>query len=73
MPPWGPISRRQFIQALREAGFDGPFSGGKHQFMRRGQLSLRIPNPHLQDIGLELLIRILRQAGISKETWISLD
>ncbi len=46
MPPWGPIDRRVLIKALRSAGFQGPFSGGKHQFMLRGDLTLRIPNPH---------------------------
>ncbi len=32
---------------------------------------LKIPNPHKQkDIGIALLSRILKQAGISKEKWI---
>ena len=33
MPVFGPISRRELIRALQKAGFEGPFSGGKHQFM----------------------------------------
>ena len=33
MPIFGPISRRDLIAALRVAGFSGPYSGGKHQFM----------------------------------------
>ena len=69
MPPFGPISRRELIRALRLAGFDGPFSGGKHPFMIKGDLTLTLPNQHQADIGRELLARILRQAGISREEW----
>ena len=36
MPPWGPVPCRKLIQGLRALGFDGPFSGGRHQFMVRG-------------------------------------
>lgn len=35
MPPFGSISRRDLIVALRTAGFEGLYSGGKHQFMVR--------------------------------------
>lgn len=63
-----PISRREFISRLRQLGFKGPFSGGRHQFMSRGQLKARIPNPHKSDIGIELLSTILGQANL-KEEW----
>ena len=69
MPPLGPIKRRDLIRFLTALGFEGPYSGGKHQFMVRGTLRLRIPNPHVGDIGRSLLARILRQAGISVEEW----
>jgi predicted RNA binding protein YcfA (HicA-like mRNA interferase family) len=69
MPPIGPIKRKDLIYFLRQVGFDGPFSGGKHQFMQRGNLIVRIPNPHQADIGTSLLVRILKQASINKETW----
>lgn len=45
MPLFGPIKRADLIRALRQAGFEGPFSGGKHQFMVRGELRLVIPKP----------------------------
>ena len=48
MPVFGPIYRRDLIAALRSAGFSGPYSGGKHQFMVRDGLRVRIPNPHLR-------------------------
>jgi hypothetical protein len=38
--------------------------------MLKGDLRLTIPNPHRRKIGVELLIRILRQAGITREEWI---
>jgi predicted RNA binding protein YcfA (HicA-like mRNA interferase family) len=69
MPRFGPISHRDLIRALRQAGFDGPYSGGKHPFMIKGDLTLTVPNPRQGNIGRELLSRILRQAGISKEEW----
>lgn len=73
MPPFGPIARKDLIRHLRTAGFDGPYSGGKHSFMAKGDLTLTIPNPHKGDIGRELLVRILRQAGISRQQWEQLD
>jgi predicted RNA binding protein YcfA (HicA-like mRNA interferase family) len=69
MPPFGPISRKNRIRCLRATGFDGPYSGGKHAFMVKDDLTLRIPNPHKADIGRELLARIPRQARISREEW----
>lgn len=69
MPPLGPIKRADLIRYLRGVGFDGPYSGGKHQFMIKGDITLRIPNPHRGDIGSDLLARILRQAGIDKGEW----
>jgi predicted RNA binding protein YcfA (HicA-like mRNA interferase family) len=69
MPSFGPIKRVDLIRALRRTGFEGPFTGGKHQFMVRGELRLVIPNPHSGEIGRDLLIRLLRQANISREEW----
>lgn len=69
MPPFGPISRRGLIQTLRKCGFEGPFSGGKHQFMVKGDVVLHIPNPHQSEIGVELLKRLLKQAGIPRTLW----
>jgi predicted RNA binding protein YcfA (HicA-like mRNA interferase family) len=72
MPPLGPIKRRDLINNLRTLGFDGPYSGGNHQYMARGALKVRIPNPHQGDISLPLLRRILDQAGITVAEWQSL-
>lgn len=69
MPAFGPISRRDLVRALRRAGFEGPFRGKRHDFMQRGDATPRIPNPHGGDISRDLLARILRQAGVSREEW----
>ena len=44
MRQWMPCKRREFIRRLRQLGFDGPFSGTKHQFMVYGQHRLAIPS-----------------------------
>jgi hypothetical protein len=53
----------------QQVGFEGPYSGGRHQFMVKGTLTIHIPNPHEADIGRELLTRILRQADIARAEW----
>ena len=69
MPRLGPVKRKDLVAYLRRLGFDGPYSGGKHQFMQKDDLALVLPNPHESDIGAELLVRILRQAAVSKREW----
>lgn len=69
MPALGPTSRKELVRRLLEMGFEGPYSGGKHQFMLKDKLALTIPNPHKREIGPGLLSRILRQAGISRKEW----
>lgn len=64
------ISRRELIRKFRSLGYEGPFSGGRHQFMVKGQKKIRIPNPHGSgDIHKSLIKEILRQAGISNDEW----
>lgn len=69
MPRFGPIKQKELVRRLRLYGFEGPYSGGKHPFMAKGDLTITIPNPHQGEIGKELLARILRQAKISREEW----
>ena len=66
------ISRNELIRKLRKFGFDGPFSGGKHQFMKKGSLKLRIPNPHKNEIDKSLLREIVKQANIERLDWDTL-
>lgn len=44
MSPWRPCKRRDFIQRLRRLGFEGPYSGTRHQFMVFQQSRLAIPS-----------------------------
>ncbi len=69
MPSLRPVKRKELIRRLRRLGFVGPHSGGKHEYMVKGNLRLALPNRHQGDIGVELLVRILRQAGMSREEW----
>jgi predicted RNA binding protein YcfA (HicA-like mRNA interferase family) len=69
MPPVKSIKRTELVYYLKQCGFNGPYSGGKHQFMLKDRLSITIPNPHQSDIGKEFLKNILKQAKISIEEW----
>jgi hypothetical protein len=37
--------------------------------MLKGIIRLRLPNPHRREVGGELVSRIIKQAGINKDTW----
>jgi predicted RNA binding protein YcfA (HicA-like mRNA interferase family) len=66
-----PCSRKTFIRKLLALGYDGPYAGGKHQFMaKQGKATVRVPNPHQGDISVDLLRRILRDSGIDRDTWM---
>ena len=66
-----PVSWKFLVNRLKELGFEGPYSGGKHPFMIKGDLALTIPNPHKTAIGVGLLSRILKQANISRNEWLN--
>jgi predicted RNA binding protein YcfA (HicA-like mRNA interferase family) len=71
MPHPGPIKRKDLIYYLRQLGFEGPYSGGNHQYLVKikENITVFIPNPHQGDIGEKLLFRILKQAKIDRATW----
>lgn len=69
MPRFGPIRRQDLVRYFHMLGFAGPYAGGKHMFMQRGDVTIIIPNPHRGEVSRDLLSRILRQAGISREEW----
>lgn len=69
MPRLAPVSRRELIRRLVALGFDGPYVGGRHEFVVRGNVRLILPNPHRGEIGVDLLTRLLRQAEITREEW----
>ncbi len=65
-----PVSWKQLVKRLKDFGFEGPISGGKHPYMIKDDLVLTIPNPHRKKIGIDLLSRILKQADIKREEWL---
>ncbi len=69
MPALGPIKRRELIRRLKQLGFTGPHTGGKHEYMVKGKIRLALPNPHQGDVSRDLLIRILRQGDIDRKAW----
>ncbi|MDM7935682.1 MAG: type II toxin-antitoxin system HicA family toxin [Methanothrix sp.] len=67
-----PVARRELIRRLGELGFIGPYTGSGHEYMVKGDIRVVIPNPHRgRDIGARLLAQILKEAGISREDWLS--
>jgi len=44
MSQWQPCKRRLFIKRLRKLGFDGPYSGTRHQFMIFENHRLSVPS-----------------------------
>lgn len=44
MSKWAPCKRRDFIRKLRKLGFEGPYSGSRHQFMILDQHRLAVPS-----------------------------
>ncbi|MBI5221086.1 MAG: type II toxin-antitoxin system HicA family toxin [Candidatus Liptonbacteria bacterium] len=65
-----PVAWREFVRKMKRSGFDGPNQEGKHPYLVRGGLVLTIPNRHDGDISVDLLKRILKQVGISREEWL---
>ena len=66
-----PVSWVNLLKRLRNFGFDGPYQGGNHPYMIKDKLVLTIPNQHRKVIGVPLLSRLLKQAGIDKDKWIT--
>ncbi len=44
MSQWKPCKRREFIRNLRKLGFEGPYSGTRHQFIVFEKHRLAIPS-----------------------------
>lgn len=76
MSRWIPCKRRDFVKKLRSLGFDGPFSGTRHQFMVYGECRLTIPsNDEYSVPQLRLMIReveVILEREITLEEWNNL-
>lgn len=71
MPKLSPVSQKFLIKKFKLFGFDGPYQQGKHPYMIKGSLSITVPNPHETMVSIDLLTRILRQAGITRAQWMN--
>jgi len=76
MTRWAPCRRRDFIRRLRKLGFDGPFSGARHQFMNYEQHRLAIPSSAEYSVPqLRMMLREVEDIvgrPISLEEWSGL-
>ena len=74
MPKLSPTKPRIVVKKLRRLGFEGPFGGGRHVFMRHPETRSKIPVPvHKgRDLPIGTLRAIIRQAGVSVEEWLAL-
>ncbi len=74
MPRLTPEKPRRVIRKLRRLGFEGPFGGGKHVFMRHPKTKVKIPIPvhGSRDMPIGTLRAIIKQAGSTNEEWLSL-
>ncbi len=62
MVRWMPCKRRDFIRRLRKLGFDGPYSGTRHQFMIFKQHRLVIPsNSEYSVPQLRMMVREVKE------------
>lgn len=66
-----PLSQQEIIRRFHRLGWEGPIHRGDHPFMRKGDLLVKIPNPHRSDASPDLISKILRQADISREDWLN--
>jgi hypothetical protein len=58
LPRWTPCKRRDFVRALLALGFEGPYSGARHQFLVYGAHRIAIPsNPEYSVPQLRFMLR----------------
>jgi hypothetical protein len=67
---WTPCKRREFIRRLCLLGFDGPFSGTRHQFLVHADNRLAIPSN--DEYSVPQLRMMLREASTILRREISL-
>ena len=73
MSNWSPCKRKEFIKRLRGLGFEGIYSGTKHQFMLFGNNRLTIPSNNEYSVPqLKLMLREVEEIierKITVEEW----
>lgn len=70
MSRWRPCKRKDFVRRLRQLGFDGPFSGTRHQFMVYEQHRLAIPSSTEYSVAqLRMMIKEVAEIANRKITF----
>ncbi|WP_419922164.1 type II toxin-antitoxin system HicA family toxin [Candidatus Poriferisodalis sp.] len=64
-----PAARRELIRFLSERGWDGPRSGGSHDYMIKATHRQVIPSD--REISAPFLLRLLKQAGYTRRDWLN--
>lgn len=76
MSRWTPCKRGAFVRKPRQLGFDGPFSGTRHQFMVYRGHRLAVPsNTEFTVPQLRLMIREVEgilERRVTQEAWAAL-
>jgi len=73
MSRWTPCKRSEFVRRARKLGFEGPYSGTRHQFLVRGNYRLTVPsNAEYSVPQLRLLLREVEAIigrNVTQEQW----
>ncbi|HEX9667421.1 MAG TPA: type II toxin-antitoxin system HicA family toxin [Thermodesulfobacteriota bacterium] len=66
-----PEKPNEMIRKLRALGYEGPFPGGRHLFMRHPITKYKIPVPYHKgrDIPKGTVREIIKELGITVENW----
>ena len=76
MSRWTPCRRGDFIRRVQTLGFDGPYSGTRHQFMVYQAYRLTIPSNQEYSVAqLHMMLReveAILKRPISVEEWNTL-
>jgi predicted RNA binding protein YcfA (HicA-like mRNA interferase family) len=69
-----PLKSEEVTRKLRVLGFEGPYSGGRHQRMVNLITRKVIPVPFHKgrDVSVGLIREIIQEIGISREEWMKL-
>lgn len=73
MSRWTPCKRSEFIRRLRQLGFDGPYSGARHQFMVYQQHRLTIPSNQQYSVPQLRELETILGRSVTVEEWESLS
>ena len=74
MPRLTPLKSADVFRKLRQLGYIGPISGGRHLRMIHPQTGKIIPVPAHggKDVSVGLIRAIIAEVGIPREEWINL-